>query len=75
MSKKSVKRWSASMPRAPARASRPWNQSTRESGTTMARWQKALLTAWCCGMAMEKWTPKIGQRDKCILGSSRQPSS
>ena len=23
----------------------------------------------------EKWTPIIGQRDKCILGSSRQPGS
>ncbi|CRI62978.1 hypothetical protein THIOKS11090002 [Thiocapsa sp. KS1] len=22
---------------------------------------------------IEKWIPKIGQRDKCILGSSRQP--
>ena len=23
----------------------------------------------------QKWTPKIGQRDKCILGSSRQLGS
>lgn len=23
----------------------------------------------------EKWTPKIGQHDKCTLGSSRQPGS
>ena len=24
---------------------------------------------------IEKWTPKIGQPDKCILGSCRQPGS
>ena len=24
---------------------------------------------------MEKWTPKIGQHDKCLLGSSRHPGS
>ena len=27
------------------------------------------------GTVEEKWTPKIGQRDKCFPGSSRQPGS